>query len=315
MSKLIKIEIANPNALRVNFVMTRHCPYECRYCPDNLHYGKHQEINLKDLEEFLSRFKHRNGVLQITGGECTTHPQFKDVISVAKKVGFNTQVDSNSVRTLRFYNDVKDLVDNWCITLHPSQHTLDLEKLKLLAASSFLVVYVMMDPKHWETSIDWYNQVSQLEDLKVTPTRIMNNWAGATFEAEYTQEHLDVLSSLKSKWLFTKERETALRKTHMWLADTESLGTYDDGSKKELDVFSMIRKHENNFYGWSCSAGRESILIFDDGTAVWANCGAKRYEHFLEIYPEILDEPVKCKMLECTCATDVRCTKSKTSFQ
>jgi organic radical activating enzyme len=309
MHTIKEIKIANPNAIRVNFVMTRSCPYSCRYCPDTLNAGKHIHINLQDVETFLLRFNDRDKAIQITGGECTTHPQFKDIIEIARRTGFNVSVDSNCVRTLRFYNEVKDLVDNWCITLHPAQHTLDLEKLKLLAASSFLVVYVMMDPDYWETSIDWFNQVSNLEDLKVTPIRIMDNWAGAKFVAQYNQDQLNFLENATSKWLFTEERENNLRKTHMWLTDTESTAIYEDGTIETLDAFSLIRTKSNSFYGWTCKAGNETISIYDDGTATWANCGMKHYKNYMDIYPDDIKEPLKCGLLECTCGTDIRASK------
>jgi len=311
MNKLIKIEIANPNALRINFVMTRSCTYECRYCPDDLHYGTHRDINLNDLKLFLSRFTDRNTAVQLTGGECTTHPQFEEVIKLIKDFNYNVLVDSNSVRTLRFYDEVKHLVDNWCITLHPSQHKLDLEKLKLLSQHSFLVIYVMMDPNYWEISLDWFDQISKLKDLKVTPIRVMNNWGGANFHANYSDEQLEYLSKAESKWLFTVERETELRKTHMWLADTESIATDTTGNRVTLDPFKMIRTGTNNFYGWQCKAGNESICIFDDGKAIWANCGIKKFNHYLELTPEIMAEPLKCNFLACSCATDIRASKSK----
>lgn len=311
MPKVIKIRIENPDALRINFVMTRSCPYSCRYCPETLNAGKHQPINLKDFKTFLLKFKDRPCAVMLSGGECTTHPQFKDAIKTVKDVGFNVAVDSNSVRTFRFYNDVKDLVDNWCITLHPSQHKkLDLDILKLLAESSFLVVYVMMDPEHWTTSLNWLEKISSLTNLKLTPIRIMDDWGGANFKANYTDEQLDFLSRAESKWLFTEERESALRKTHMWLADTESYASYDNGVEEKLDVFDLIRKKQNNFFGWNCSAGKESICIYEDGTATWANCGIKNYKHYLDINPIDLDQSVKCTFIECTCGTDIRGTKS-----
>lgn len=310
MRKIIDIKIANPKAFRLNFIMTRSCPYTCRYCPESLHAGKHSKLNLTELEEFFSRFNDRARAVQLTGGECTTHPQFLDMITVARKTGFNVSVDSNCVRTLRFYDEVKEFVDNWCITLHPSQHELDLEKLKLLSQHSFLVVYVMMDPDYWDVALDWIEKISQLKDLKLTPIRVMDNWAGANFVAKYTKEQLDYLSNTKSQWLFTEQRETDLRKTHMWLADTESIATYNDGSVADLDAFELIRTKTNKFYGWQCSAGNESVCIYEDGTATWANCGIKRYASYLEIYPEQLKEPVKCNFLECTCGTDVRSSKT-----
>lgn len=311
MSKIIKIKIANPKALRINYIMTTSCPYSCRYCPDTLNAGKHKEINLQELETFLLRFTDRSRAIQLTGGECTTHPQFKDIIEVSKRAGYNVSVDSNSVRTLRFYDEVKHLVDNWCITLHPSQHILDLEKLKLLAAHSFLVVYVIMDPDYWDVSLDWLDKVSRLKDLKVTPIRIMDKWAGADFVAPYSDEQLEFLARAESKWLFTDERESTLRKTHMWLADTESFAEYEDGTTGDLDVFELIRRKQNNFLGWKCRAGYESICIYDTGRTTWANCGIKQFDHYRDVTPEDLVDEVKCTFIECTCGTDIRSTKSR----
>ncbi len=309
MKKIINIKIANSNALRINFIMTSSCTYSCRYCPDNLHVGKHQEINLNELEQFLMKFSNRDRALTITGGECTTHPQFKDVIELARKAGYKICVDSNSVRTLRFYEEVKDLVDNWCITLHPSQHVLDLEKLKLLAASSFLVVYVMMDPNFWEKSLDWLDKVSQLKDLKVSPIRIMDNWAGANFNANYTQEQSEFIANLKVKNLFTEERESALRKTHMWLADTESQATYDDGTVETIDALGIIRKKQNRFFGWKCRSGYEAISIDYTGFTTWGNCGIKNFPHYRDVNAEDFKEEMICNLKECTCGTDIRTTK------
>lgn len=309
MNKLIKIEIKNSNVLRMNYVMTRSCTYSCRYCPEDLNAGTHKNVDLEELRDFLLRFTNRDRLLQITGGECTTHPQFKDVISIAKQAGYKVLVDSNSVRSLRFYQEVKDLVDNWCITLHPSQHKLDLKKLELLSANSFLVVYVMMDPQHWSKSVDWFNQVSTLKDLKVTPVRIQNNWAGASFTAEYNADQLEFLSNSQSKWLFTAEREQTLRKTHSWLADTISIATYQDGQTTDLDAFEIIRKKQNNFFGWRCKAGSVSLCIYDNGFTTWANCGMKTFNHFRDVYPKDLEEEMTCRFLECGCGTDVRATK------
>jgi hypothetical protein len=195
--------------------------------------------------------------------------------------------------------------------LHPSQHKLDLDKLKLLSQHSFLVVYVMMDPDYWDIAVDWVDQITKMVDLKITPIRVMDNWAGANFIAKYTTDQLEYLANCKSSWLFTTERETELRKTHMWLADTESKAYYDDSSVGDLDAFDLIRTKTNSFYGWNCSAGHESICVYDDGSATWANCGIKRYDHYRDIFPDDLKEPIKCKFLECTCGTDIRSSKSR----
>lgn len=307
MNKIIKIQSVNPNVLRINLTVTTHCPYSCRYCPESLHNGKHNLIDLDKFKKFLLRFSDRLTIVNLSGGECTTHPQFKELMQVIHDVGFKSIVDTNTVRTLRFYEEVSGLVDNWCVSLHPSQHTLDLDKLKLLASTSFLVVYVMMDPEHWEKSIDWFTQVSGLADLKATPARIIDNWGGSDYKSTYTTEQLATLQSLDSSWGFTSERENTLRKTHMWLHENSSTVFFDDGTNSELDAFEVIRNKQNNFFGFTCSAGYESICIYADGSATWANCGVKRFDDYADID---IEQTFICPFNECTCATDVRSTKS-----
>jgi organic radical activating enzyme len=309
MSKIIKIKLANPNSFRISYVMTKSCTYACRYCPTDLHTGSHKELDLENLKIFFQRAIQRGQVvLSLTGGECTTHPQFKDVVMLARELGIKTTVDTNAVRTRRFYSEVGHLVDNWCVTLHPSQHTLDLEKLKILSQVSFLVVYVMMDPAHWETSFDWYNQVCQLTNLKVQPISIMN-WGGATTVVTYTDEQMQFLLNIKAKWLFTAEREEELKKTHAWLASRGSTAVYEDGSEGVLDPYILIKSNTNNFQGWQCWAGTESITIHDNNTASYANCCVKQYPHFLDVTEQDLNKPIICPRTSCNCAADIKSTK------
>ena len=309
MSKIIKIHLQNDNVIRINYIMTTSCPYACRYCPDRLHLGKHKNISLNNLEIFFRRFSHRKILLTLTGGECTTHPQFIDIISLAKRLGITVSVDSNSVRTVRFYDEVKELVDCWNFTLHPSQHTLDLDKIRAVTNNSFVVVFVGMDPDHWEKSVDWYNKVCDLENIKVMPIKLMSDWGGAVCNVVYNDEHEQFMSLNRGKLTLTKDRYSELEKTHQWLLDCESYSTDTDGNVKVIDPYQMIKDNTNVFTGWSCNAGNDSISIFDDESADWANCGIKRYSNFLDIDPNELKIPLTCTMPACTCGTDIRSAK------
>lgn len=309
MSKVIKIKLVDDSVIRITFTMTTSCPYACRYCPDRLHLGKHKELNLDDLEVFLNKFKNRKIVLILTGGEVTTHPQFISVLELAKRLNINLTVDTNSVRTLRFYEEVSPLVPAWSITLHPSQHKLDLEKIKVLTSNAFVLVAVAMDPAYWDTAVDWYNQISKIENLKVVPIELISDWAGATCDIEYSDEQKEFLINNPGKLTLTTQRLNELVKTHYWLLEMDSLATYDNGTIMPVNPYDMVKNGTNVFTGWNCYAGNDSIMINDDGTASWANCGIKHYTNFLDIDPEELQNPLICNQAQCTCGTDIRSTK------
>jgi organic radical activating enzyme len=271
--------------------------------------GKHKHINLDNLETFFNKFSDRKVLLTLTGGECTTHPQFIDIITLAKRLGITVSVDSNSVRTVRFYNEVKELVDCWNFTLHPSQHTFDLDKIRAVTDHSFVVVFVSMDPDHWEKSVDWYYRLCKLDNIKVMPIKLMSDWAGATCDVVYTDEQKEFMAINGSKLTLTKERYSELEKTHQWLLECESYSTDTEGNVSVLDPYRMIKENTNVFTGWLCNAGNDSISIYDNESVDWANCGIKRYRNFLDIDPIELKNPIVCTLPACTCGTDIRSAK------
>lgn len=309
MNKIIKIRLENPNLFKITYVMTTHCPYACRYCPDRLHTGEHPTIDIDSLANFVDRFADRQIVFNITGGEATTHPQFVDLITMLRNKGIKTIVDSNCVRTTRFYTDTGPLVDNWCISLHPSQHTLDLDKIRALSWYSFVVVTVLMDPLNWQTSLDWLEQLKELKNIKVVPMKIISNWAGANCNVEYTVEQEETLKGLSAYFNFDTTRLEELNETHAWLKDMISVGTREDGTEFVVNYSDIIKNNENNFNGWRCWAGNQSISIDNNGIVGWANCGIKTYKHYTEVYPQDLGIELICDRDSCECGTDIKSPK------
>ena len=66
----------------------------------------------------------------------------------------------------------------------------------------------------------------------------------------------------------------------------------------------------NNFKGWSCNAGLESLMINWDGEVHRATCrvGGSLGNIYTGTF-DIPTEPVKCTRDWCTCAADIPLTK------
>lgn len=309
MNKVIKIRIENPAFLKITYTMTKSCTYKCRYCPDDLHEGKHTDVDLNRISTFIDKFSDRQVIFNITGGESTTHPQFKDLLLLLRQKNIKTIVDTNCVRSIRFYEEHGSLVDNWYVSLHPSQHTLNLDKIKILSKLSFVVVNVLMDPMHWDISLDWLNQLKTIDNIKINSMKIISDWAGARCSVTYTPEQEDMLRELRPIFNFTKEKLEELNNSHSWLKDMVSIGTREDNTEFIVDYSDMIKNKENIFTGWKCWAGNHAIQVDSDLTVNWANCGVKSYGDISKVTSNEISKELICNRKSCDCGTDIKSPK------
>lgn len=83
------------------------CNMRCLYCYNpEIVLGK-GKISMEKAEEFL---RSRKGLLQavvFSGGECTMHPDMKELVRIAKKLGYLIKIDTNGARP----NVIKKLID------------------------------------------------------------------------------------------------------------------------------------------------------------------------------------------------------------
>jgi organic radical activating enzyme len=306
----IKIIANDPSTLKIIWQITSACTYACEYCPAELHTGKSIEFDLTELKTFFEMFSDRNVVLTITGGEPTIHPQFLEIANLLKELNVKTIVDSNLSRSLRFYQDSAGLIDNWCITLHPSQHVLDTDKIKALAEKSFTVVYVMMDPLHWNTAMQWWNTLKDIKNIKLTVLKPVDNWAGAKYKGVFTKEQQHFLNTTVPLYTMTKERIEQLRGVE-WLSDLGSTVQYQDGTVTALDADALMKQGLNKFKGWSCNAGNEVLVLSETGNVSMATCGVANLGHWSTININDIKQPVICPKDYCQCGTDIKASKYK----
>jgi MoaA/NifB/PqqE/SkfB family radical SAM enzyme len=299
MKKLIKIQSGNQHTLKITWQMTTNCVYACEYCPSQFRTGKHLTIDLDFYKKFFSQFTQPI-YIGITGGEVTTHPQFIDILKMLRGTGIKITVDSNNVRTARFYKEVANLADVWCLTMHPSQHKFDIEKIKVLTDQSFVIVYVMMDPKHWD--------LKSLENIKIILIKPVDNWAGANYTYQWSPEQLALLDTPPS-WQFTKDRFSELEASHGWLKDIDTTAVYDDGSTSVLDPDQLMKNDTNNFLGWTCFSGKENLLITPEGNISWSNCGMIDLGNVKDFNIDQWPKSVICNRSRCDCGADIRADK------
>jgi hypothetical protein len=78
----------------------------------------------------------------------------------------------------------------------------------------------------------------------------------------------------------------------------------------EENVNDITVRQENQYKGWLCWAGLESLMITAQGDVYTATCKAKRIGNIYEDF-DLPDEPMVCPKDWCACAADLNTTKAK----
>jgi len=307
----IKIVANDPSTLKIIWQLTTACTYACSYCPKELHTGSSVNIDLIQLRTFFEMFSDRKIVITITGGEPTIHPQFLEIAKLLKELNIKTIVDSNLSRSLRFYEESAGLIDNWCVTLHPSQHILDVDKIKTLAKNSFTVVYVVMDPLHWSLAFQWWNELHTIENIKLTVLKPVDNWAGATYKGVFTKEQQEFLNTTEPIYTMSAHKKEEISRQYPWLHELGATVWYQDGSHTALDSDALMKQDLNKFKGWQCSAGNEVLVLSGEGNISLATCGVANLGHWSTININDINQPIVCPNIYCHCGTDIKASKYK----
>jgi MoaA/NifB/PqqE/SkfB family radical SAM enzyme len=312
MKQIIEIKSSSRSIVRVGFMLTTACTYSCSYCPDRLHTGKNKNHDLSALRKFLEHIKkNKEIIIDITGGEPTIHPQFLDIIKMCREIGIISSVGSNASRTVQWFKNYSKLVDNWVITLHPSQHILDIDKIKILSDNSFLVVCLIADPAYWNIFVDWREKLSKVENIKLVVLKIIDDWAGANYKPDYREHHLEYIKKYNSSHTFTETKIHQIENLLTFLDQYNNIAVWNDGTQSVVDPYWLIKNDQNNFKNWKCFAGYEVLSIDENGHVYWANCRAKSFGHYSSFLDVSENNSLICPFERCECNTDIRTKKLK----
>jgi organic radical activating enzyme len=79
----------------------------------------------------------------------------------------------------------------------------------------------------------------------------------------------------------------------------------------EQSSIHYIKSKFNNFKGWYCDAGKNSLWIYSNGDVFGNACQSIRYGNIYETF-NITSSPIQCPMTNCFCGADISITKAKT---
>lgn len=324
--------------LNVRWNPNNVCNFQCRYCFPDANTGTHRspedlDLVIRNWDHLLNFYKTKLNKSKfqffIAGGEPTL---WKDLgifmAKIKKKHNAYISLISNGSRTVRWWKEHAEEIDNAHLTLHLAQgdvdHMIEVSDI-LYAAGSKVTVKVLMDPERWSQGIEaiakmkkdskhpWFIMVAEV----IEPHHISNKVAPGV--KRYDEKQLQYLKKDLKRWpslyWFWKNRRLLKDEIRLY----ESKYTMPEGNVKFARPGTYINEGWNEFKDWKCNIGLESIYVDWNGDLKGA-CNAKLYDlnyshnilkaDFATTFDPII-KPVTCPFAACFCMPETQITKWK----
>jgi MoaA/NifB/PqqE/SkfB family radical SAM enzyme len=231
--------------------------------------------------------------ISLTGGEPTVHPDIEDLFDYLKRKNiFWVNVTTNGTRGYRWYLNNEMFWNHLVFSLH-FEH--DYTRI----VDTILKYYDSTEREFFVNIMAHHNYIPQVKTVVKKFNELGIKYA--VRRIRWTEGDHNVFDDLKYEgadleWLLSQD---ATAKPNCRIDDQQIIHAND-----------VIKKHLNQFKGWQCNAGLESLMINWDGEVHRATC---RVGGSLgNIYQDTFITPTKpiiCTRDWCTCAADIPLTK------
>lgn len=289
------------NSIHVEWNIGKRCNLDCAYCPAEIHdnFSPHTDLDIMvntiyELEKIGKPIR-----LSLTGGEPTVHPKINDILKCARARLQWLSVTTNGLRPAEWY--IKQPVNQWVFSLHfDNEHNIRAAEnivryAQLLDMEGISTLYQVNLMCHHEYMDEVRAAAILLEGHSIPYVCRRIRWTEA--------DDREWFDDMRYK---EKDLEWILSKT----ATVKANCVVDDEFK--LHANDIIKHKWNQFEGWECNAGLESLMINWDGEVHRATCrvGGSLGNIYNNSF-EMPKEPVVCTRKWCTCTADIPLTKIK----
>ena len=281
-------------AIKIEWNLGKRCNFDCSYCPAFIHDNTSQHTDIEILKRAADQIETlEDPRVSFTGGEPCVHPDFPKFLEYIRPKVTWINVTTNGTKSAKYYNHLlMNYVDHMVFSMHFEYNWEKCLNAILNVAhaahNKAVLVHVMMLP-------------GRLTHVKQACRRLReNNVAFALRPIRWTETH-DVFADMDR--YSAEELDFLKTENH-----NPPPNLYADGEQKNSN--DLLIEKTNQFLGWECNAGLESLMINWDGDVHRATC---RVGGSLgNIYTGTFEAPVDtitCTRNWCTCAADIPLSK------
>ena len=308
------------DTMRLELFLSDYCNYQCWYCSDEFHS---KTVSWPSLDILLPNFLHlldyyksigkTKFIIHIGGGEPSMWPGVIDFVKAIKAhSSCIVSLTTNASRTVRWWEENARYFDHIAISVHheraDSNHISQVGDV-IYKNKVPMWVSVLMDPTNWDKCINIVDTLKQSRyKWAINTSQVQHQSISYT---EDQKKYLDKKSHRNNSLFyefFVIPREPKNPKPTIWYK----------GKSKKVSQHWLLLNGFNNFMGWECNVGIDTLFINKQGD-LKGSCGNTLYgkdfyfnilrENFKEEFnPEI--KPVICEMSRCICQPEANCTKT-----
>jgi len=283
------------DSIHVEWNLGKRCNLDCTYCPAEIHdnFSPHTPISI--LENTVDQLVKLNKPIRVslTGGEPCVHPDIEVLLDYLKLKEISwVNITTNGTRSPTWYLQNEVYWNHLVFSLH-------FEK-------DWKRIYNTIQQYYDSTERDFFVNVmahhQHMNDVKNVAAKLKSvGIKYAIRRIRWTEGDHNVFDDMKYDG---KDLE--------WLLDHNATAlpncVVDDGVLMHAN--DIIKLHKNNFKGWSCNAGIESLMINWDGDVHRATCrvGGSLGNIYNGSFA-VPTVPIICTRTSCTCAADIPLTK------
>lgn len=287
------------HSIHVEWNIGKRCNLDCAYCPAEIHdnFSPHTPLPTMINTIYMLEDLRKSIRLSLTGGEPTVHPDISEILQCASARLDWVSVTTNGLRPSEWY--INQPVNQWVFSIHfdndliykAAENVVRYSQLLDMEGKDTLFqVNLMCHHEH----MDQVKEVANLLEGHHVPyvcRRI--RWTSA--------DDRDYFDDMRYK---EKDLEWILSKT----ATVKANCVIDKEHKVHAN--DIIKHKWNQFEGWQCNAGLESLMINWDGDVHRATCrvGGSLGNIYQGTF-EPPQDPIICTRKWCTCAADIPLTK------
>ena len=284
-------------SIKVEWNLGKRCNYDCTYCPSVIHDNTSEHTNINILKDTVDKLLGigRPIRLSFTGGEPCIHPKFEELISYAKNQGISwISVTTNGTRQPEWY--VEQRVNQYVFSLH-------FEHDWRRALSTITKLYETARDQI-DIMVNVMAHHDYMKEVKLAVAKLQHDRIPYVIRRiRWTEDDHNVFDDMRYNyndldWIMERE------------ATVQANCVIDDDPVKMYHANDIIKLHLNEYKGWTCNAGLESLMINWDGDVHRATCrvGGSLGNIYAGTFT-IPTKPITCTRDNCTCAADIPLTK------
>ena len=289
------------NSVKVEWNLGKRCNYDCSYCPSSIHDNTSSHTDIVVLKATVDKLMTMGKPIRLsfTGGEPTVHPKFKELLQYCKHVGISwISVTTNGTLPVEFYTTLP--VDQLVFSVHFEYDWMRIGNtlMKISDMTNISIIAQLMAHHSHMTYVKAVHGALKAHGIPTTVRRI--RWTEGDHDLfDDMRYHPDDLIWIKEQDATVKENTVIFLKEE---PDMPRLKHAND----------VIKLHLNQYKGWTCNAGIESLMINWDGEVHRATCrvGGSLGNVYNDTFVTPSD-PIVCDRNFCTCASDIPLTKIK----